>query len=132
MYALTNPQKSIWQTGEFYKGTSIENISGRASILEKVDFILFEKAINLFIQKNDSFRLKFVVDNTEIKQYVEDFKTFSFEKVKVNSEKDVKKIENDLSNYVFDVLNSYLFKFVLYEFDNRNRWFRNSYAPFDF
>ena len=73
MYSLTNPQKSIWQTGEFYKGTSIENISGRATILEKVDFKKFEKAINLFIQKNDSFRLKFVIDNTQVKQYVEDY-----------------------------------------------------------
>ena len=63
MYALTNPQKSIWQTGEFYKGTSIENIAGRATILEKVDFKKFQKAINLFIEKNDSFRLKFVINN---------------------------------------------------------------------
>lgn len=118
MYSLTNPQKSIWQTGEFYKGTSIENISGRATILEKVDFKKFEKAINLFIQKNDSFRLKFVIDNTQVKQYVEDYQEFSFEKIKVASEKDVKKIENELSNYVFDVLNSYLFKFVLYEFED--------------
>ena len=118
MYALTNPQKSIWQTGEFYKGTSIENIAGRATILEKVDFNKFSKAINLFIKKNDSFRLKFVIDSTEIKQYVEDFTEFSFEKVKVNSEKDVKKIENELSNYIFDTINSYLFKFVLYEFED--------------
>ena len=118
MYALTNPQKSIWQTGEFYKGTSIENISGRATILEKVDFKKFEKAINLFIEKNDSFRLKFVLDKAEVKQYVEDFENFTFEKIKVSSEKDVKKIENELSNYVFDVLNSYLFKFILYEFED--------------
>ena len=118
MYALTNPQKSIWQTGEFYKGTSIENISGRATILEKVDFKKFAKAINLFIEKNDSFRLKFTIDKDEPKQYLEDFQEFSFEKVKVSSEKDVKKIEDELSNYVFDVLNSYLFKFVLYEFED--------------
>ena len=118
MYSLTNPQKSIWQTGEFYKGTSIENIAGRATILEKVDFKKFEKAINLFIEKNDSFRLKFVIDNTEVKQYVEDYKYFSFEKISVSSEKDVKKIEDEFANYVFDVLDSYLFKFVLYEFED--------------
>ena len=103
MYALTNPQKSIWQTGEFYKGTSIENISGRATILEKVDFKKFEKAINIFIEKNDSFRLRFTLEKDGPKQYVEDYKEFSFEKIKVSSEKDVKKIEDALSNYVFDV-----------------------------
>ena len=118
MYSLTSPQKSIWQTGEFYKGTSIENISGRATILEKVDFKNFEKAINLFIEKNDSFRLKFVIDNTEVKQYVEDYEYITFKKIKVSSEKDVKKIEDEFSNYIFDVLNSYLFKFVLYEFED--------------
>ena len=73
MYSLTNPQKSIWLTEQFYKGTSIENISGTATILEKVDFKKFEKAINLFIEKNDSFRLKFIAQNEEVKQYVEDF-----------------------------------------------------------
>ena len=113
-YDLSNPQKAIWQTGEFYKGTSIENISGRATILEKVDFKKFEKAINLFIKKNDSFRLKFFIENSTVKQYVEDFSKFSFEKVNVFSEKDVKKIENELANYVFETINSYLFKFVLY------------------
>lgn len=115
-YNLTSPQKSIWQTNEFYKGTSIENISGRATILEKIDFKKFEKAINLFIKKNDSFRLKFVIENNEVKQYVESFSEFSFEKVLVSSEKNVKKIEKELSNYVFETTDSYLFKFVLYEF----------------
>ena len=28
LYSLTNPQKSIWFTEEFYKGTPIENITG--------------------------------------------------------------------------------------------------------
>ena len=116
MYSLTNPQKSIWLTEQFYKGTSIENISGTATILEKVDFKKFEKAINLFIEKNDSFRLKFNIKNDEVKQYVEDFSFISFEKVLVSSDKDVKKIEKELSTFVFDTLDSFLFKFKLFEF----------------
>ena len=115
-YSLTNPQKSIWQTEQFYKNTSIENISGRVNILEKVDFKKFIKAINLCIKRNDSFRLKFFVENDEVKQLVENYSEFSFEKVLVDSEKDVKKIENELANMSFETLNSYLFKFVLYEF----------------
>ena len=116
MYSLTNPQKSIWLTEQFYKGTSIENISGTATILEKVDFKKFEKAINLFIEKNDSFRLKFTIDNGEVKQYVEDFSFISFEKILVSSDKDVKKIEKELSTFVFDTLDSFLFKFKFFEF----------------
>ena len=116
LYSLTNPQKSIWQTEQFYKGTSIENIAGTATILEKVDFKKFEKAINLFIEKNDSFRLKFIIQNNEVKQYVEDFSYFSFEKILVSSDQDVKKIEKELSNLVFDTINSFLFNFKFFEF----------------
>ena len=38
VYELTNPQKSIWLTEEFYKGTAINNIGGNLLIREKVDF----------------------------------------------------------------------------------------------
>ena len=63
LYALTNPQKSIWLTGEFYKGTSIGNITGTVIVSQNIDFNAFKKAINLFIEKNDSFRLRFTVEN---------------------------------------------------------------------
>lgn len=38
IYDLTNPQKSIWLTEQFYKGTSIENITGSVIISQNVDF----------------------------------------------------------------------------------------------
>lgn len=116
LHALTNPQKSIWQTEQFYKGTSIENISGTTTILEKVDFNKLEQAINIFVKKNDSFRLKFVIDNNDIKQYFENFNNFTLSKFKVNTESDLKKIEKELSLTPFELINSFLFKFVLFEF----------------
>ena len=36
VYNLTNPQKSIWFTEQFYKGTPIENITGCVIVLEKL------------------------------------------------------------------------------------------------
>ena len=89
-YNLTNPQKTIWFTEEFYKGTSIENIAGTANIADKVDYKKLAKAINIFIERNDSFRLKFINENNVIKQYVDEFKAFSLETVSVNDDKDVK------------------------------------------
>jgi len=77
LYDLTNPQKLIWFTEEFYKGTPIENITGTVLISEKVNFHLLEKAINIFTQKNDSFRLKFIYENQKVKQYVEPFSSFA-------------------------------------------------------
>ena len=55
-FELTNPQKSIWYTEGFYKGTPIENITGTVLIDGKVNFKLLEQAINIFVQKNDSLR----------------------------------------------------------------------------
>lgn len=61
VYNLTNPQKSIWFTEQFYKGTPIENITGCVIVLEKLNLKALQKAINLFVKSNDSFRLKFTV-----------------------------------------------------------------------
>ena len=36
VYELTNPQKSIWYTEQFYKGSSVNTICGTAYINEVV------------------------------------------------------------------------------------------------
>ena len=48
-YELTNPQKSIWLSEQYYKGTNINNICGVLSIHENVNFDILEKALNLFV-----------------------------------------------------------------------------------
>ena len=55
IYELTNPQKSIWITEQFYQGSSINNICGTAIIKEEVDFDLLKKAILEVLKKNDIF-----------------------------------------------------------------------------
>ena len=81
MYELTNPQKSIWFTEEVFKDTPISNIAGTVLIDDKVDFNLLEEAINIFVERNYSFRLKFVIENQTVKQYVEPYSRFSIEKI---------------------------------------------------
>ena len=122
-YALTNPQKSIWQTGEFYKGTSIGNITGTVIISQNVDFKALEKAINLFVKKNDSFRLKFTVKDSIPMQYVDDFTEFNIEILSVESDKDVKRIERNLCDTPFDVLENFLYIFKIFKFSNGNGGF---------
>ena len=110
LYSLTNPQKSIWLTEQFYKGTSIENITGSVMLSQNVDFDALKKAINLFVKKNDSFRLKFTVENGTVMQYIEPFAEFDIEIVEVSSDKDIKNWESEHLSYlstvpeVFDVL----------------------------
>ena len=72
-YNLTNPQKSIWVTEEYYKGSSINNICGTALIKENVNLRLLEKAIRNTLQCNDIFKIKFSIDNNEVVQYISDY-----------------------------------------------------------
>ena len=50
LYELTNPQKSIWLTEQYYKGTQINNIAGTLFIEEPVNFDLLKLAVNKFLE----------------------------------------------------------------------------------
>ena len=116
MYNLTNPQKSIWLTEQFYKNTPMENITGCVTVLEKLNLKALQKAINLFVEKNDSFRLKFILKDDNIFQYLSSFSEFEIENVLVKTNHDVKKLENQMSNTVFEVLDNLLFSFKTFTF----------------
>ena len=116
MYDLTNPQKSIWYTEEFYKGTPINNISGTVIIPKKVNFKLLKQAINIFVEKNDSFRLKFALNGNKVHQFVENYKEFDIETIFLESDKDLKRLEESASSLIFNVFNSFLFKFQILKF----------------
>ena len=49
LYNLTNPQKSIWLTEQYYKGSNINNICGSLTIKQPLDFEKFKQAIQLFV-----------------------------------------------------------------------------------
>ena len=116
VYNLTNPQKSIWFTEQFYKGTPIENITGCVIVLEKLNLKALQKAINLFVKSNDSFRLKFTVKDDKHLQYLSSFSEFEIENVMVNTDEDIKDIENKMSNTPFEVLDNLLFSFKTFTF----------------
>lgn len=116
VYNLTNPQKSIWFTEQFYKGTPIENITGCVIVLEKLNFKALQKAINLFVKTNDSFRLKFTMKDDKTFQYLSSFSEFEIENVMVNTDEDIKDIENEMSNTPFEVLDNLLFSFKTFTF----------------
>lgn len=116
VYNLTNPQKSIWFTEQFYKGTPIENITGCVIVLEKLNLKALQKAINLFVKSNDSFRLKFTVKDDKPLQYLSSFSEFEIENVMVNTDEDIKDIENEMSNTPFEVLDNLLFSFKIFTF----------------
>lgn len=114
LYNLTNPQKSILLTEEFYKGSNINNICGTAIIENELDFDLLKKAMNIFIKNHDSFHFKLVLDNNEIKQYLDTIDNVDIEIVDINSKDDISKIENSMLNHVFDIYNGDLFSMKIF------------------
>ena len=68
------------------------------------------------MQKNDSFRLKFLKQDNQIKQYVETFNEFHVDLAQISSNDDLKRVEEEIASTVFDVFNSFLFKFTMLKF----------------
>lgn len=69
-YPLTHPQMGIWYTEKLYSGTSIATISATLRLQSNIDYVMLEKAINLFMEKNDGIRLRVDEIDHEPKQYV--------------------------------------------------------------
>ena len=79
-YDLTNPQKSIWYTEQFFQGSCVNNLCGTVAIDQVVNFDILKKAIYKFVEDNDSFRINLFYDeNGEVKQKFTDFKPFDIE-----------------------------------------------------
>ena len=118
VYNLTNPQKSIWLTEQFYSNTPINNICGSLIIRQATDIKLLEKAINRFIENNDSFKLRFKILNDEPVQYFVDDTYYTFDVVDLNSESDIEPIANKMVDIPFQIENSKLFDFKLFKLSN--------------
>ena len=102
VYDLTNPQKNIWNTEQYYKGSTINNIVGHLYIDKPIDCNLLQKAINQFIKDNDGFRLKLAFDGdyNVIKQYVADFKQIDIEIVSIKDKSKIDDLEQEMAFFV--------------------------------
>ncbi len=116
MEKLTNSQKSIWVTEQYYKGSSVNTICGSAIIDEKIDFEKLEKSIQIVCKKHDNFKIKLKLKDGEI------FQEFANEEVKIEfinlaNEKEFEKFRIKTIEKPFD-LKSQLFKFYIIKFEN--------------
>lgn len=118
LFELTSPQKSIWLTEQFYKGTAINNLCGTVHIDEKIDFNILEKALNSLIKNNSNFLINFKLQNGNLMQYLTDYKYFNIEIVDVQKVSDVQALEEKLKFKVFEIENNYLFDFKIFRFPN--------------
>ena len=118
MFNLTNPQKNIWNMEFYYSDTNICNICGSGLIKENINIELLKKAINILVERNDSFRIQLTLENSIPMQYFVSYKPFEIEVVNVKDEPDLRNLENTMVKEKFTLLNSRLFTFKLAVFPN--------------
>ena len=118
LFDLTNPQRSIWLTEQFYKGKNINNICATLTIKHPVDMTKLCKAINLFTKSNKSFGIKLKIVNNEPKQYFTTVPDSNFKIYELKDYKDVKNLAIDTSNELFNIERDYLFKFKVFHLKN--------------
>jgi len=83
LYELTHAQKRIWYEQLLLPSTSIYNIGGAVIIGGRVELAILKKAIQWAIRFSEGLRLRFVMVDGQVKQYVEayrpeDLPTFHF------------------------------------------------------
>ena len=118
LFNLTNPQKNILITEQFYKGTSINNICGTAIIKEPVDFDLLKKAILLVMDKNDIFKIHISMENGEIMQYFSSTYNSNIDVIFVHNYDELSKIQRNVASEPFDLFDSFLYNFYIFKFTN--------------
>ena len=117
-YNLTNPQKSIYLTEQYFENTPINNICGSFLIKQDTNLETLSKAINTFLQNNDSFNLRFAKRGSELVQYFVQAESLCFDVLKIDEESQIEKIAKKMVNTKFDLINSRVFDFKLFKLSN--------------
>lgn len=123
LYQLTTPQKSIWHTENYYKGTNINNVCGILTINEPVNFQVLNNAIQLFIKNNDVYHTKFTIEDDTIMQYIDEYRPIEIELLSFSSEKDRDLLAQKMANTPFNFLDSLLYEFKMFKFPNNHGGF---------
>ena len=84
-YPLSQPQTSIWYLEQKHPNTCMNIVAGTLKIHDDIDYLLLEEAINVYIEKNDSIRLRVCEQDGEPCQYVEPFTKRKIETIEFSS-----------------------------------------------
>ena len=115
MYELTAPQKSIWLTEQYFQNTTINNICGSLIIKEDTDLSILNKAINIFVRNNDSFKLRFRQNGSNLEQYFSKDEDFDFEILNITEEKQIEVFAKKIVDTKFSIIDSRVFDFKLFK-----------------
>ena len=115
---LTNSQKSIWVTEQYYKGSSINNICGTAIIDEQVDFEKLKESIQIVCKKHDNFWLEFKLNEGNVEQVLSEKKEIQIDTINIAGKNQLESERNKIVKTKFQLENSKLFKFYIFKFKN--------------
>ena len=117
-FKLTNPQKSIWNMGNFYSESTICNVCTVGFIHDAVNTKSIIQAINNVVKKNDTFRIILSTKDGIPIQRIVDYEPFDVEIINVKSNLELEKLEKKLASERIDFFDSRLYKFKLASFKN--------------
>ena len=109
LYGLTNPQKNIWNTEQYYNGTSINNIGGTVYLKCHLDFAALSNAVSNVIVNHDNFHIKLVRKDNDINQTFVAFDSFPVEIIDLADISELASFEEKLCQKVFSLENDNLF-----------------------
>jgi len=118
MEKLTNSQKSIWVTEQYYKGSSINNICGSAIIEEQIDFIKLEEAVEIVCRKHDNFKLQLKIEDGEVMQVISEGKNPKIDTLNIATSNELEKELDKIVRNPFKLEESELYKFYIIKFKN--------------
>ncbi len=113
-YNLTYPQKSIVTTEQYYGDPHISTISGYLIVKNHLDYELLKKAISIFIENNDAFKIRFEKVNNEVMQYFDDNNSYTAE---FKNFKNTDELVDHLNSITFDLFNSKLYYAIVFGTD---------------
>ena len=94
-YQLTFPQLSLWSVEQFYKGTSINVITGFIKINETVNFHLFNDAIEILIKNTDIFGMHLSYENGELTQVLTTPKNKGIRLINVSCKEELENLKRE-------------------------------------
>lgn len=115
LYELTNPQKPIWLTEQYFTDTAVNTICGYTFITDTVNLEVLKKAIYEMVKSNDGMRLKINSKSDTALQYVSDFEPFYIPTVELQTKEDIEKKALEMASTPFMQPNEFLFQFLLFK-----------------
>lgn len=122
LYHLTEPQKRIWYTQMIYPNSSMYNIGGTVFIEGTANLEALEKAICIFVNSHDAFKIRLLVQDNQPKQYFCREKYDSVEQIDLSDRVEpalhLKKICDRKARESFELEGSPLFEFIIFKLNN--------------